>query len=122
MNVLIIPSKPEGLNYFQENKSWKNIRLEKKRIAEIEYIALYQAAPIMAITHYAKVKKIQEYTNEAKTRSNKRYIIEFEDIQNDINIVLDDRTNRKLIIQSIRYTSIEKLKKSKNLSELFGEI
>ncbi|MGL5724388.1 hypothetical protein [Cetobacterium sp.] len=117
MDTIIVPSKPEGLNYFLREKNWENIRILEKKISEIKYIALYQSSPISKITHYGVVKNIEKYKSHSY-RGTYKYRIYFSIISRPLDIRLDDPLNRKLIIQSPRYTSLEKLLKVNTISEL----
>lgn len=118
MNTIIVPSKPDGLDYFLSNSYWENIRLGDDKISDLKYIALYQSAPICSITHYGIIEKIEKYEIYSY-RGSKKYRIYFKLIPKNLNIKLDDPANRKLIIQSPRYVNVEKLLKAKTLSELF---
>lgn len=118
MNTIIVPSKPDGLNYFLSNSYWENIRLGDKKISELKYIALYQSAPVCSITHYGVIEKIEKY-EVYSYRGSTKYRIYFKLISDNLNIKLDDASNRKLIIQSPRYVEIKALLKATTLSELF---
>lgn len=120
MDTLIVPSLSGGENYFITNKHWSGVRIHSKNINNLKYIALYQGTPTFKITHFAKIQKIDSYTVTERYNYNIKYIIHFDDIKK-IDISLDDRQNRKLIIQSPRYTTLSKLLTSKTISELFFE-
>jgi hypothetical protein len=58
-NTLVVPGQKEGFErVFLGESAWYSIRLNKKRIPQIKYIAGYQIAPISAVTHLAEVKEI----------------------------------------------------------------
>ena len=117
-NVIIVPSKPKGLDFFLKNHYWENLRLNKDKLNSLEYIAIYQSFPICKITHYGKITTFEEYEINSY-RDKKRYRVHFNLINKHLNIFLEKETERKNIIQSIRYTNIHNLLTSSTLSKLF---
>ena len=88
------------------------ILLHPSLIPEIKYIAAYQVAPISAITHIAKVQKIEQYKDTNK------YIVYFEEKAQKISPVKLG-TNPGKAPQSPRYSSYERIKRAKSLDEVF---
>ena len=72
-----------------------------------------------AITHYAKIKKIEQYVDEYGNKT-KKFIVYFdqEAIKLKTPIVLS-KENPNLAPQSCVYTSFDKLLKAKVLEDLF---
>src|SRR4051812_38375583 len=114
VDTIIVPAKFEGFNtVFLQQHRWWAVPMSSIRIREIKYLAVYQVAPISAITYYAKISRIEKYKNT------ERFIFYFEEapIEIDPPITLD--SGRKgLAPQAHRYTSLEKLLNSKKLSEV----
>ena len=79
---------------------------------KIEYIAAYQTNPVSAITHYALVSRIEPYGESGK------YRLVFSEKARPVGpITFGDAP--KGWMQGPRYTTIERLRKSKTLRELF---
>jgi hypothetical protein len=113
MDTIIVPAKEEGFQeVFIGENSWYAIRIGGGAINNIKYIAAYQSQPISAITHYAPVEKIIPYGDSGK------YKVIFSEPAKEISpIPFADLPTGGM--QSIRYTSFEKLRSAKKMSELF---
>ena len=112
-NTIICPSWPNGLETFIGESKWYYIRLDKKKISKIKYIALYLGYPIQQITHYAKVEKLEEVSIKNK----KKYIVHLSDIiELDEPIKLGETP--AVATRSIKYTTLEKLLKAKVYADL----
>ena len=82
-------------------------------IPKIKYIAVYQVSPISAITYVAPVASIEPYKDTGK------YCVTLaESAQKTKHIKLVTK-GRVKALQSLRYTSYEKLTSAKNLDEVF---
>ncbi len=78
---------------------------------KIRYIAAYQTSPVSAITHVAPVDKIESFGDGGK------YKLIFSEPAREIEpIPFDDAPKGSM--QGTRYTSIDKLKEAKKLSDL----
>lgn len=67
VDMVIVPAREDGFKrVFLGENCWYEIRLSKEKIKSIHYIAAYQIRPISAITHFAKIQKIEEYKNTGK--------------------------------------------------------
>ena len=66
-DTMICPAKEDWFHeaFLQEKARWA-VRINKNRLDKIKYIAMYQVAPISAITYYGKVKKIELYEDTGK--------------------------------------------------------
>ncbi|MFZ1270432.1 MAG: hypothetical protein WAR98_05735, partial [Bacteroidales bacterium] len=76
-------------------------------------IAVYQVAPIFAITHVAEVSRIEKYKDTNK------YIVYFKESAREINPVKLDTKKKGSAPQAPRYTTYEKLMNGKVLSDVF---
>lgn len=45
---------------------WYSIRISGGMLEKIKYIAVYQKAPVSAVTHYAPVNRIEPYGEDGK--------------------------------------------------------
>ncbi len=72
-DTIVVPAREDGFNkVFLGEDCWYAIRLNAKQIPNIKYVVGYQVAPVAAITHIAKVLKIEPYGGEGK------YILRFD--------------------------------------------
>jgi hypothetical protein len=114
LDTVVVPAQEDGFKeVFLGQNCWYAIRISGDMLPKIRYIAGYVSKPVSAITHYAVVERIEPYGENGKYRlffsgkAKEIGPIRFEDAQPGS-------------MQSPRYTSITKLKKAKNLSELFS--
>ncbi|MCR8969783.1 PIN-like domain-containing protein [Facklamia sp. 7083-14-GEN3] len=113
-DTIVVPARKEGFEkvFIGENR-WYSIRILNERIPYIKYIAAYQTNPISAITHYAKIEKIVD----SPIDSNKKMIIfEGDAIELETPVKLGSNWSA---MQSVRYTSIEKIFDVTDLDDLF---
>ena len=113
-NTVVVPAQQEGFeSVFMGQNCWYAIRIAGGMLDRIEYIAAYQTNPVSAITHYAPVSRIEPYGESGK------YKLVFSEKARTVGpIAFSDA--QKGSMQGPRYTSIDRLRKSKTLSELFG--
>ncbi|MDJ0902083.1 MAG: hypothetical protein QNJ55_25100 [Xenococcus sp. MO_188.B8] len=96
---------------FLGENCWHAIRIGGGMLDKIRYIAAYQTAPVSAITHLAPVDKIEPFGDGGK------YKLIFSEPAHEIKpIPFEDAP--KASMMSPRYTSINKLKEAKKLSDL----
>lgn len=113
-DTVIFSAHEEGFNStFIAKKCWYSVKIHESRIDKIKHLALYQTAPVSAITHIAKVKSIESYQGTDKK------IIYFDGepikLPNDVKI----GDYKPISMRSARYTTKEKLLNSKEIKELF---
>jgi len=109
-DTILVPARKEGFNrvFLGENK-WYEIRLRASRIPQLKYIAVYQVAPISAVTHIAKIK-------EVRLRDSGKYEIIFDGPAEKIkSLPLGGDSSRSP--QGPQYAEKEKLLNSRNLKE-----
>ncbi len=113
-DTLICAAKKDGFKTaFLDQKAWWAVRIKKENISSIKYLAIYQVAPISALTHYGEVDKIELYEDGDKY---KIYLKDVVKLNNDISIG-DDPYLRP---QGPRYTKLKDLLASATLDDLFG--
>lgn len=56
MDTLVVPARPKGFHeVFVGERRWPNVKIDKKRMSEVKFVAVYQTVPVSAITHYAEI-------------------------------------------------------------------
>lgn len=111
-DAIIVPAHPDGFNeVFLGQDSWYAIRISGGMLDKIRYIAGYQTAPIGAITHYAKVARIEPYGEEGK------YKLFFDGKAQPIGPIAFGKVP-KGTMQGPRYTTFQKLQYAKTLADL----
>lgn len=115
LDTIVVPAREEGFNrVFLGENSWYAIKISSAMIPKIKYIAAYQTAPISAITYYAEVSNIEKYKDTNK------YILYFKDKATELKPPIKIATNKGIVPQSPRYTTINKLKNAKKLEDVFS--
>lgn len=113
-DTIVVPAQEDGFNdVFIGENCWYSIRISGAMVDRIKYVAAYQVAPISAITYVAEVSYIEKYKNTNK------YIIYFKSEPSKIGPVKLEKNRAGLAPQSPRYTSYNKLKLAKTLSDVF---
>lgn len=115
LDTLVVAAKEEGFEReFLGNNRWFAVRIHSSMLDRIKYLAAYQVAPISAITYYAEVSKIEKHNDTNK------YILYFKNppVQLKPPLLLD-KDKKGTAPQGPRYTSFDRLIKSKKLSEIF---
>jgi hypothetical protein len=82
-------------------------------IPRIKYIAAYQVAPVSAITHIAKVHKIEQWKDSNK------YVLYFEEAAKPIGPINLVPKGLVKAPQGPRYTSMSRLDDAKTLDDSF---
>jgi hypothetical protein len=114
LNTVVVAAREEGFETeFLGNNCWYAIRIHAAMLDKIKYIATYQVAPVSAITFYAEVASIEKWEDTNK------YILKFKDKATKIKPIPLNRDKKGVAPQAPRYTSLEKLLKAKNVSEVF---
>lgn len=56
-DTIVVPGQFEGFEeVFLKEKQWYYVKMDKKRVDKIKWIAIYVGKPVSAVTHYAKIK------------------------------------------------------------------
>ena len=116
LNTVVVPAREDGFEEEVIGKNrWYSIRIHASMLDKLKYIAIYQVAPVSAITHYAEIASIDKWEDTNK------YILYFKDKAIPITpIPLDKEMGKKgLAPQAPRYTSIDKVLKATKLSQVF---
>ena len=112
-DTVIVPAREGGFKkVFLGEDSWHAIHISGGMIGKIKYIAAYQSHPVSEITHYAPVDRIEPYGEGGK------YRIVFSEKARPIGpIPFGDALPGTM--QGPRYTTFEKLRTAKKLSDVF---
>jgi hypothetical protein len=112
-DTIVVPAQEEGFErVFLGENCWHAIRIAGGMLDKIKYIAAYQSRPVSAITHYAPVDRIEPYGDSGK------YKVVFSEPAKRIDpIPFGDAPSGAM--QGPRYTSFEKLKSAKTVSDIF---
>lgn len=113
-DTIVVPAREEGFHkVFLGENSWYAIRIAAGKIPQLKFIAAYQVSPISAVTHYAPIESIESYGDAGK------YKVIFAQPAQELKkkIVIADAPAGSL--QSLRYTSSEKLFSVQAIKDLF---
>jgi len=114
-DTVIVPARKEGFEkVFLGEDCWHAIRISGGMLDQIRFIAAYQTDPVSAITHYAAVDRIEPYGEDGK------YKLVFSEKAKPIGpIPFADAPPGAM--KGTRYTTLEKLKAAKKLTDLISK-
>jgi len=114
-DTVIVPARKEGFEkVFLGEDCWYAIRISGGMLDKIKFIAAYQADPVRAITHFAAVDHIEPYGEDGK------YKLVFSAKAMPIGpIPFADAPTGSM--QGPRYTTLEKLKSAKKLTDVISK-
>jgi len=113
-DTIVCAAKEDGFKRaFIKQKAWWAIRINKKSIPKIKYIAMYQTAPISKITYYGIVDKIETYENTNK------YIVYLERNPIKLKKAVGLGKNPYLKPQSPKYAQLNKIIAAKTLDDVW---
>ena len=99
LDTVVVPAKADGVaeTFLGENR-WYAIRIHATMRPQIKHLALYQVAPISAITHIAPVKSIEPWKDTGK------YVVNFSSPAQEVGpIVLVKQGRVKALAESSLY-------------------
>jgi len=113
-DTVVVPAQEEGFErVFLREHCWYAIRIGGGMLTKIRYIAAYQTAPVSAITHHARVERIEPYGDEGK------YRLVFAEPAKSFPRPIPFADAPQGTMQGPRYTSFSRLQSAKRLSDLF---
>ncbi len=111
-DTIIVSAKDEGFyKVFLGEWCWYPIRIGTEKLKTLRWIAVYQTAPVSAITYFARIERIVDYLETG------RYKIIFEEPEELLQPVALGM-DRSKTLQGQRYTTMEKLKNSSVIDDL----
>lgn len=117
IDTIVVPARADGFQevFISENR-WYAIRIHSSMLAKIKYLAVYQVAPVSAITYVAPVSKIERWNDSNK------YVVYFSEPASKIGplpLVSIGTVTKGKAPQGPRYTTHTKLTSSKSVEEVF---
>ena len=110
----MVPAQAEGFkDVFLGQNCWYSIRIGGGMLPKIKYIAAYQTAPVSAITHHARVERIEPYGDEGK------YRLVFAEPAKALPKPIPFADAPQGSMQGPRYTSLVRLLSAKRVLDLF---
>ncbi len=116
IDTIVVPAKEDGFrDVFMGENRWYKIRIHSSMIPRIKYIAVYQKAPVSAITHVASVKSIEPWPESSK------YVLNFSEPAKVIGPLklVPKPTGTVRAPQAPRYTTISRLRNATSLDDAF---
>lgn len=112
-DTVVVPAHSTGFNeVYLGQKRWPNLKVDRRRLPNLKYVAVYQTSPVSAITHYAKIDRF-----EALDRIG-RYTVFFSEKPTQIDPIKFTHSDI-CAVQGPRYTTIELVLSAKSLSRAF---
>jgi uncharacterized protein with ParB-like and HNH nuclease domain len=107
-------SNPEDIEQvFFKEQHWHKIRIGADMKDRIKYIAIYESAPISAITCIGKVKEIKPFENSEYSE------LILSEKPEKINPILLPKNNPTIAPQSHKYTTKSLINRAKTLEDMF---
>jgi hypothetical protein len=114
IDTIVVPARPEGFErVFLGQNRWYAIRMHGSMKPQIKYIAVYQVAPVSAITHIASVKSIEPWQDSGK------YVVNFSGPAREIGPIQLVKKGRVKQLQNARYTTRAKLDRAVSLDDVW---
>ncbi len=114
-NTILVAAREDNFKKsFLQGNCWFAIRIGGGMLDKIRYIAAYITHPTSAITHYASVDRIESYGDKGK------YKVFFQGKPIKLKHKVPLGPNPNMAIQGPRYTSFDRLKAAKDISDLYG--
>jgi len=113
IDTIVVPAQEHGFkSVFLARNEWYAVRLNAGLIPRIRYVAIYRVAPVSAITHIAKVKRIVPY------KYSKKYLIEFDGPAESIGPIRFTPGARSIRLRNPRYSTRKRLTRARTLSHV----
>jgi hypothetical protein len=114
VDTVVVPARADGVaeTFLGENR-WYAIRLHGTMRPQIKHIALYQVAPVSAITHVAPVMSIEPWKDTGK------FVVNFADKAKEIGPIPLVKHGKVKPLYNLRYTTYSRLEAAKNLDEIW---
>ena len=114
VDTVVVPARIDGVKEtFLGEDRWYAVRIHGSMKPQIKHVALYQVAPVSAITHIADVKSIDPWKDSGKS------VINFAGPAKKIKPIKLVKGGRVKALQNLRYTTLHRLKKAKSLEDVW---
>lgn len=115
-DTLVCSAKEDGFKMaFLEQKAWWAVRISAKYLPFIKYLAMYQVAPISAITYYGEVERIEPYNEDPS-----KYKLYLKGDPIKLKKIVGLGENPHLKPQGPRYAKMDEILKAQTLDDIFG--
>lgn len=112
-DTVVCAAYPDGFKEaYLEKDAWWAIRLSQAAREKLNYLAIYEKAPVAHISHYAEIDKIEPYKDTGK------YIVYLKNKKTIKPIKLGEAKSGDAP-QAPRYTTLDHLLKAKKISDLW---
>jgi hypothetical protein len=119
VDTIVVPGR-YGISedLFLRQNRWSAVRIHDTMIPLLKYVALYQTAPLSAVTHVAPIASIEPLEGTEKS------VINFSGEAEAISPIplIKGKRGRIKTFPRFRYTTLEKLKAAKTLDDIFPEV
>src|SRR5258706_10332626 len=113
-DTVVVPAHEEGAREtFLGEHRWHAVRIHGAMRPRIKYIALYQVAPVSAITHVAPVQSIEPW------KESDRVVVNFAEPAEPIGPIRWVRGGHVKTFQNLRYTTYARLTVAKTLDDMW---
>jgi hypothetical protein len=114
VDTVVVPAWEDGFNevFLRENR-WHQIRIHATMRPQLKYIAVYQVAPVSAITHVAPIRSIEPWKDSGK------YVVNFAEPAKPIGPIQLVKGGRVKQLQGLRYTTRANLDGAKTLDDVW---
>jgi hypothetical protein len=114
VDTIVVPAWEEGFQdtFLKENR-WYAVRIHGTMRPQIKYIAVYQVAPVSAITHIAPVRSIEPWQDTNKV------VLNFAEPAKEIGPIPLVKGSRGKVPQSPRYTNRQTIEQAKTLDDIW---
>lgn len=110
-DTIVCPAHPDGFEKeFLGRNCWWSIRLSKRIIPHLKYIAIYVSSPLHQITHYGRIASIKPYKDSGK------FIVKLHGRAKTIGPIVH---SPGITMQGSRLCLFERLRNSRTLQEAF---
>jgi hypothetical protein len=112
IDTMVAPAKAGGhRKAFLKEKAWWAVRISSSVIPKLKYLAMYEVAPVSAISWVGKIQSIKLYEGTGKY---KIFLSEISKLKKPIRM-----GDPRLAPQSPRYTKFKLFDKAKTLADIF---
>jgi hypothetical protein len=113
-DTVVVPAHEAGAREtFLGEHRWHAVRIHGAMRPRIKYIALYQVAPVSAITHVAPVRSIEPW------KESDRVVVNFAEPAEPISPIRWVRGGHVKTFQNLRYTTYARLTAAKTLDDIW---
>jgi hypothetical protein len=118
LDTVIVPAEIESFEkVFLGEDCWYSIRISGGMLEKIKYVAVYQKAPVSAVTHYAPVDRIEPYGEDGKYKL--IFSLKARELPQG-KIPLGDA--HPVFVMGPKYTTFAKLIAAKTIADLVGAV